>query len=136
MAHMSTPTSNTREMNVMTILMIALGGAAGSVSRYGLGMLVQRGTQAAFPVGTLTVNLVGCVIAGVAAKILMGAQANPDLRALVIVGFCGGFTTFSAFSLEVVGLAQRGEWLLAAGYVAASLVLCLAGTAIGFAMWR
>ena len=120
----------------MTILMIALGGAAGSVSRYGLGMLVHRGTQAAFPVGTLTVNLVGCVIAGVAAKMLMGAQANPDLRALVIVGFCGGFTTFSAFSLEVVGLAQRGEWTLAAGYVAASLVLCLAGTAIGFGMWR
>ena len=120
----------------MTILMIALGGAAGSVSRYGLGMLVQRAAHGAFPIGTLTVNLVGCFIAGVAAKVLMGSQVNPDVRALVIVGFCGGFTTFSAFSLEVVNLVHRGEWVVAAGYIGASLLLCLAGTAAGFALIR
>ena len=118
----------------MTILMIALGGAAGSVSRYGLGLWVQRATHGTFPVGTLTVNLVGCFIAGVAARMLMAGQGNPDLRALVVVGFCGGFTTFSAFSLDVIALAQSGKWMLAAGYVAASLVLCLLGTTAGFAM--
>lgn len=116
--------------------MIALGGAAGSVSRYGLGMLVQRAAHGAFPIGTLMVNLVGCFIAGVAAKLLMGGEANPDVRALVIVGFCGGFTTFSAFSLEVVTLAHHGEWMRAAAYVVASVVLCLAGTAVGFGLWR
>lgn len=120
----------------MTILLIALGGAVGSVSRYAVGALVQRGSHAAFPVGTLTVNVVGCVLVGMLAKAFMNSQLHPDLRAMLIVGFCGGFTTFSAFSLEVVGLAQGGEWARAAAYVGASLLLCLAGTAAGFALMR
>lgn len=65
----------------------------------------------------------------------MQNQTQPELRAL-IVGFCGGFTTFSAFSLEVVGLAPGGEWVRAVGYVVASLLLCVAGTAIGYMAWR
>lgn len=66
----------------------------------------------------------------------MHTQTHPDFRAILIVGFCGGFTTVSAFSLEVVGLAQGGEWAKASAYVAASIALCLAGTAIGFATVR
>ena len=120
----------------MTILLIALGGAIGSVSRYALGAAVQRATHATFPVGTLTVNVVGCVLVGILAKALMHSQANPDMRAVLIVGFCGGFTTFSAFSLEVVGLAQGGQLMRAAAYVGASLILCLAGTVAGFALMR
>jgi CrcB protein len=120
----------------MTILLIALAGAIGSVSRYALGTAVQRATHAAFPVGTLTVNVVGCVLVGIMAKAFMHSQTNPDVRAVLIVGFCGGFTTFSAFSLEVVGLAQGGEWMRALAYVGASVVLCLAGTAAGFALMR
>lgn len=120
----------------MTILLIALGGAIGSVSRYTLGIAVQRISHAAFPVGTLTVNVVGCVLVGIVAKAFMHSQTHPDLRAMLIVGFCGGFTTFSAFSLEVVGLAQGGEWLRALAYVGASTGLCLAGTAAGFALMR
>lgn len=119
----------------MTVLLIALGGAAGSVSRYGLGLIVQRTTHA-FPLGTLTVNVLGCVLVGILARFFMHTQTHPDLRAMLIVGFCGGFTTFSTFSLEVVGLAQGGDWPRAAGYVAASLLFCIAGTALGFVLWR
>lgn len=120
----------------MTLLLIALGGAVGSVSRYGLGLVVQKATHAAFPVGTLTVNVLGSFLVGTLAKAFMHTQTHPDLRAMLIVGFCGGFTTFSAFSLETVGLVQGGEWAKAAAYVGASIVLCLASTAIGFAIVR
>ena len=120
----------------MTILLIALGGALGSVGRYAIGTLVQRSSPIAFPIGTLTVNVVGCMLVGILTKAYVHGQGNPDMRALLIVGFCGGFTTFSAFSLEVVSLAQGGEWMRAAAYVGGSLLLCLAGTAAGFALMR
>lgn len=120
----------------MTLLLIALGGAVGSVSRYGLGAFVQRLAHTGFPVGTLAVNVAGSFLVGVLAKAFMHAQTHPDLKAMLIVGFCGGFTTFSAFSLEVIALAQGGEWAKAAAYVAASLALCLFGAAVGFALVR
>lgn len=129
-------TRNTCNPDLMAILLIALGGAVGSVSRYALGTLVQRSSHFAFPVGTLTVNVVGCILVGILAKAYVNSQVTPDIRAMLIVGFCGGFTTFSAFSLEVVGLAQGGEWGRAAAYVGASLFLCLAGTAAGFGLMR
>ena len=120
----------------MTMILIALGGAVGSVSRYGLGLVVQKATHAGFPFGTLTVNALGSFLVGVLAKAFMHTQTHPGLRAMLIVGFCGGFTTFSAFSLETVALVQGGEWPRAVAYVAASVVLCLAGTAIGIALVR
>lgn len=120
----------------MTLLLIAVGGAVGSVSRYGLGVVVQKSAHAAFPVGTLTVNVLGSLLVGILAKYFMHTQTQPDLRAMLIVGFCGGFTTFSTFSLETVALVQGGEWGKAAAYVGASIVLCLAATAIGFTLAR
>ena len=120
----------------MILLLIAVGGAVGSVSRYGLGVVVQKSAHAAFPIGTLTVNVLGSLLVGVLAKYFMLTQTQPDLRAMLIVGFCGGFTTFSAFSLETVALVQGGEWGKAAAYVGASTVLCLAATAVGFTLAR
>ena len=120
----------------MILLLIAIGGAIGSLSRYGLGMLVQKSANAAFPVGTLAVNVAGCILVGALAKVFMQTQTHPQLRAMLIVGFCGGFTTFSAFSLETVALMQGGEWGKAAAYVAGSVLACLAGTAAGFALAR
>jgi fluoride exporter len=120
----------------MTLVLIAVGGAVGSLSRYGMSRLVQRSAHTGFPVGTLVVNVVGCILVGMLAKGFMNTQAHQELRALLIIGFCGGFTTFSAFSLETIALAQGGEWMRAGAYVAASLLLCLAGTAIGFAVMR
>ena len=119
-----------------TLLVIAAGGAVGSVCRYGLGAAIQRISQAAFPVGTLAVNVLGCAVAGALVKVFMNAQTHSDLRAMLIVGFCGGFTTFSAFSVETLALVQAGAVGKAAAYVALSVVACLLGAALGYAAAR
>lgn len=110
---------------MQAVLLVALGGAIGSVLRYETGALVLRqvgNTQ--FPWGTFTVNVLGCAIAGV----LVGLGEHfdyltADVRLLVFTGFLGGFTTFSAFGVETIALVERGEWGMAATYVVAS-VLC------------
>lgn len=106
-------------------LLVAAGGAAGCMLRYATGLLVAPQTIAwRFPIATFTVNVLGCLIAGV----LIGLGENrafltPDLRVLLFTGFLGGFTTFSAFGVETVGLLEKGELLVAMGYVVLS-VLC------------
>ena len=118
----------------MILLAIFAGGGLGSVCRYLLGTLVQGRNASGFPVGTLVVNVLGCVAIGVLARVLLDTEENLMLRSALIVGFCGGFTTFSAFSLELLGLVNTGQWARAGTYVAASVVLCLAGTALGYAI--
>lgn len=118
-----------------TILAIAGGGAVGSVLRYLIGRLVQGIVHAGFPVGTLVVNVAGSLAVGALARHFLNYEIHPVLRAALIVGFCGGFTTFSTFSLETIGLLSGGAIGKAMAYVAASLVLCLAATAIGFYLY-
>lgn len=113
--------------------MIALGGAVGSVTRYLLGGVIQRAAGLAFPIGTLAVNVTGSFVAGVLLRYFMNAQTHPTLRAALIVGFCGGFTTFSTFSTETLGLFEGGEYARAALYVAASVALSLMAVFAGFA---
>ena len=115
-----------------TLLAIAVAGGLGSVARYSIARAVQLRIPGAFPAGTLLVNVVGCLIVGIVARYFLNDETQPIVRAAIIVGFCGGFTTFSAFSLETVGLVTGGEWGRAAAYVAASLILCLAATALGY----
>lgn len=115
-----------------TLLAIAVSGAVGSVLRYVVGRLTHRLLHVGFPVGTLLVNVVGCVLVGVFARHFLNDETTPVLRAALIVGFCGGFTTFSTFSLETFGLFTAGDWPKAVAYVLASVVLCLAGTAAGY----
>jgi CrcB protein len=121
---------------VTTVIAIGAGGALGSVLRYLLGRLVQGGVHTAFPVGTLTVNVLGCVLVGVLSRYFLNNEVHAVLKSALIVGFCGGFTTFSAFSLEAVGLLSGGAAGKAFLYVTTSIVLCLAGTAIGFFAYR
>ena len=118
----------------MIILLIALGGAVGSVSRYLLGGAVQRALHLDFPIGTFAVNVVGCLLIGVLAKYFLHSQTELQAKATLMVGFCGGFTTFSAFSVETLGLIQGGEWMKAVGYVVLSCVVGIGATAIGFAL--
>jgi CrcB protein len=118
----------------MTLLIIALGGAAGSMSRYLLGGFVQRAAHAGFPFGTLAVNVAGCLLVGALTRHFLHSQTDLQLRAGLIVGFCGGFTTFSAFSAETLGLIQGGEWTKAAGYVTLSVFACVAATAVGYSV--
>lgn len=118
----------------MILLYIALGGAVGSVLRYVIGGAVQRLAHAGFPYGTLAVNIVGCFLIGFLIKTFMNAEPSGATRALLVVGFCGGFTTFSAFSSEAFGLFEGGEYLRAAVYIFLSLLLCLGATGIGFSL--
>jgi len=111
-------------------------GAAGSLLRYLIGGAVQRESASGFPVGTLVVNVSGCFIIGVLVRQFMNMQLSPELRALLIVGFCGGFTTFSTFSAETLGLIEGGEYARAMSYVILSLGLCLTATLAGMTTMR
>lgn len=122
---------------MINILLVAIGGAAGSVCRYLFGALTLRTIGAAFPWNTLGVNIIGSLAIGFLAEaIIKGVSAPLDLRLLLITGFLGGFTTFSAFSLDVWLLYERGEVMSAALYVAASVVLSLLATGAGIAIAR
>jgi CrcB protein len=120
----------------MILLLIALGGAAGSVLRYLVGGRVQHFAPHGFPLGTLFVNVVGCLLIGMLIRQFMNIQTHNYLRALFVVGFCGGFTTFSTFSAETLGLIEGGEYTRAMGYVTLSVVLCLAATFAGMSLMR
>ena len=115
----------------MIWLLIFVGGGLGSLCRYALAAAVSTRAHLAFPIGTLVVNILGCIIIGIVARQLMNMQTDVMARAAIITGFCGGFTTFSTFSYETVGLISGGEWAKAALYVGASVIACVAGTAIG-----
>lgn len=118
------------------LIWIALGGAAGSVTRYLLGGAVQRTAAISFPVGTLAVNIAGCFVVGLLTQHFMNTQTSQLMRAALITGFCGGFTTFSAFSIETVGLVEGGEYEKAAAYIVMSVTLALLATIGGIAAGR
>jgi CrcB protein len=120
----------------LTYLWIALGGALGSVGRYWLnGIISER--FATFPAGTLVINIVGSLIIGLAGALtLPEGRMTPESRAFavqfVMIGLCGGFTTFSSFSLQTLNLLREREWLYAGGNVLLSVVLCLVATWLGY----
>ena len=112
---------------------IALGGAAGSVLRYGIGSVLER-HSGAFPFGTMLVNVTGSLLLGALVSTLHAA--SPELRAGLTVGLCGGYTTFSTFGLETVRLLEAGRWMSAAAYVLASVLLSLLATLAGLMLGR
>lgn len=117
------------------ILQVALGGALGASARYLTGIAAARLLGAGFPWGTLIVNVAGSFAMGVLAVAMLQAPES-RLGPFLITGLLGGFTTFSAFSLDAVSLFERGQAGLAAGYVAASVVLSLAALFAGLALFR
>jgi CrcB protein len=118
----------------MILLLIALGGAAGSLLRYLIGGAIQRSSASGFPIGTMFVNVVGCFLIGVFVRFLLNMQTAGEWRALMVVGFCGGFTTFSTFTFETVGLIEGGEYARAVTYMLGSVVLCVIATFAGMAV--
>lgn len=121
----------------MTYWLVALGGALGSVTRVGLSELVQRRLGTAFPAGTLVVNLAGSFLLGLIMEYALSSTAvSREARVFLTAGFCGGFTTFSTFSLETVRLIQNGDHGRAALYVGASLVLSLMALLAGLMLAR
>ncbi|HZB90109.1 MAG TPA: fluoride efflux transporter CrcB [Stellaceae bacterium] len=116
---------------------VALGSAVGGMARYGVSGYVATRIGETFPWGTLVVNVSGCLVIGAFAALIAPAGALPgdvSVRALVIIGICGGYTTFSSFSLQTLTLAREGQWRHALGNIAASVGFCLLAVWAGFAL--
>ncbi|MEJ0016984.1 MAG: fluoride efflux transporter CrcB [Acetobacteraceae bacterium] len=122
-----------------TWLAVAVGGALGSLARFWLSAVMMHLTGPRFPWGTLVINIGGSFVIGlVGALTMMPARLSmhPDLRVFLMVGVCGGFTTFSSFSLQTLDLLHNGDTGLAAWYVLGSVVLCVAGAWAGWELGR
>jgi fluoride exporter len=115
-------------------LLIALGGALGTLGRFGLSSLIAARFGEVFPWGTLIVNISGCFVIGFFAA-LTGPDGrvivSPDLRNFVTVGICGGYTTFSSFSLQTLNLLREGDLLRGGANIALSVVTCMVAVWLG-----
>jgi CrcB protein len=120
------------------LLLVGLGGFLGSMGRYALSAWIGAlHPSSSFPWGTFCVNVGGCLLIG----LLYGLSERAsfftlELRYLLITGFLGGFTTFSAFSIETLNLWQRGDWMLGSAYAAGSVVLGVLATCGGLFLFR
>jgi CrcB protein len=121
----------------VNLLLIAIGGALGSVMRFLFSTAVLRLTDTLFPLGTFAVNLVGCLVFGA----IVGAAEQrvtlpPELRAFLLIGVLGGFTTFSSYAFESFALLRDGQFLWASINVFGQVLAGVIGIAIGIAIWR
>jgi fluoride exporter len=124
-----------RRMNM--VVAIALGGALGALGRHVVGSQLSRLLGTDFPWGTLTVNVVGSFVMGALVELMaLKIQVSPEVRAFLTVGLLGGFTTFSAFSLEVALLYERAALGLALAYVLVSLIASIGGLFVGLWLAR
>lgn len=122
---------------MLNIVLVAAGGAFGSVCRYLTGILMTRLLGPAFPWGTITVNIVGSFAIGLLTELVARRfDASLEIRLLLVVGILGGFTTFSSFSLDTVALIEKGAVSSAVIYVFSSVVVSLVATFAGFAVGR
>ena len=116
---------------------MGIGGFVGSVLRYLAGAFFALYGPQAFPLSTLVVNVLGSFAIGVVAGLTeKGDVLSPDMRVLIATGLCGGFTTFSAFSYESIGLMQSGEFSYLALYIGLTMALGLVATFLGIALIR
>jgi len=117
---------------IKNFLIVGLGGAVGSMLRYAVQKIFQVQTAATFPTGTLLVNIAGCFLIGILwGMVSRSLTWNEEMKLLLMTGFCGGFTTFSAFTLEGIGLLKENRTLLFVIYLTASVVGGLLATFIG-----
>jgi fluoride exporter len=124
-------------LNAYNILAVAIGGSLGSVARYLVGILSGRLLGINFPSGTLIINVTGSFLIGLLIG-LFALRWNPSepVRVFLTVGICGGYTTFSTFSLDTFYLWERGEVAATAAYVLGSVFLSIAGTCSGIYLVR
>ncbi len=115
-----------------SLLLIMLGGALGALTRYGLGMWALERFGSGFPLGTLLINLTGSFVLGLLVSLRGELALSMELRLLLGTGFCGAYTTFSAFSIETLGLVEQGKLMLAAGYVLGSVGGGIGAAYLGF----
>lgn len=119
-------------MRLPDVVLVALGGAVGSVARYGLGLAALRASGSGLPVGTWAANALGCIGIGIA----VGLAPSERVRLFAVVGVLGGFTTFSAYSAETVALWTAGRPGWAAANALGSVVVGIAGVVLGLMLGR
>src|SRR5215510_1480007 len=122
------------EHDMITYLWVAIGSALGGMARHWCTIVVAKWMGAAFPWGTLFINIVGSFVIGLFFTVtgVDGRFEVPnDAKAFVMVGICGGYTTFSSFSLQTLALAQEGQWLYAGANVLLSVISCLVAVWLG-----
>jgi CrcB protein len=122
---------------MLAYLWVALGGALGSTGRYWLSGLVAARFGETFPWGTLAINVTGSFVIGIIAALAvpegrMDSQSRNFATQFLLIGVCGGYTTFSSFSLQTLNLLRNREWLYAGGNVILSVVLCMVAVWLGW----
>jgi CrcB protein len=120
---------------MLSYIWVSLGGAIGSAARFWISGVVAERFGQTFPYGTLVVNVTGSFVIGLLAALTMPEGrwlVSPSFRQFFMIGICGGYTTFSSFSLQTLALAQDGEWFRAAANSIASVVLCLVAVWSGY----
>ena len=121
----------------LAYLWVAIGGALGSVSRYWVNGLISDKFGAAFPWGTLTINVTGSFVIGIIAAVAspegrLDSQSRIFATQFLMIGICGGYTTFSSFSLQTLNLLRDRQWLYAGGNILLSVVLCMIAVWLGY----
>lgn len=116
----------------LNIVLVGLGGMLGSILRFLIGHFINPMPQSAFPYGTFAVNVIGSLLIGIIFGLSQRYEwLTPELRVFLAVGFCGGFTTFSAFAYENIVMLQEKDYVIFAVYSVLSFIACLAATFIG-----
>ena len=120
---------------IKQFLFVGLGGALGSMLRYGTSLLTARFYPSSFPLGTFLTNILGCLCIG----ILLGyfsKSSSPYLQLLLVTGFCGGYTTFSTFAAENISLLQNQNYLTLTAYTLASVIVGFLAVGIGLMLTK
>lgn len=112
---------------IRNVLLVALGGAVGSIGRY----LISRMVESSFPWTTFTVNILGSLFIGLFVGMADKGNVSPEMKLLLVTGFCGGFTTFSTFSNESFNMMKVGDVLQTALYVGASVIIGILAVWVG-----
>ena len=121
----------------MNLFLVFIGGGLGSIARYGTGILSKRIFDSNFPYGTVISNITSCFILGILVEWLaLRSSSQEPYRLLIAVGFCGGFSTFSSFTLESFEILRTGNYLLASSNIFGSIIACLAALWAGTQIFR
>ena len=117
------------------LLLIFIGGGLGSVTRFGVGKLIQENVDKSFPFGTLGVNVLASIVLGIfVGMVEIKSLTNPSYKALIAIGFCGGFSTFSTFSNDTLQLIQNNRMLEALLNISLNVILCILATFGGISL--
>lgn len=121
---------------VKEILLVGIGGALGSILRYGTGQLIHKNFPGKFPLATLCINVIGCLLIGILMAYFLKHQTEQAWKLFFVTGFCGGYTTFSAFAAENIALIQHGQLTSALLYIGLSVVFGLLAVCGGILIFR